>query len=125
MLTIAKAAERCDKQLEPKSENQLARGLAKGLAKERERKRSTEVKICHGSREKCRFTAIFDRAETVPAEHCQLKLKNIRTRPYTRHMLLQVGQKKTHYGPTDQPTDRRTDTPSYRVAPSRPKMSGI
>ena len=37
------------------------------------KKRSTRSKIRHGSRELCRSTAIFDRAETAPAEFCQVK----------------------------------------------------
>ena len=36
------------------------------------KKRSTRSKIRHGTRKPCRSTAIFARAETVPAEFCQV-----------------------------------------------------
>ena len=37
------------------------------------KKRSTRSKSRHGTRKLCRSTAIFDRAETVPAEFCLVK----------------------------------------------------
>ena len=44
----------------------------------------------------------------------------ILTRPYTRHASILVGRKK-NWLRTDHPTDRRTDTTSYRDATSSGK----
>ena len=59
MKAISKVAERYNMQL--KHRNLLMK------------KRSTRSKIPHGTRKPCRWTAISARAETVPAEFCQVK----------------------------------------------------
>ena len=54
------------------------------------KKRSTRSKIRHGTRKPCRSTAIFARAETVPAEFFQVKEQKENVGSYKKRRLTAI-----------------------------------